>query len=132
MEPEGAGQAEVFGHGDRITLTGLRVFGRHGVFEHEKRDGQEFVVDLTVWLDLSPSASSDDLADTVNYGELARLAADIVAGRPYDLIESVAGRIADELLRDQRLRAVEVTVHKPSAPIPLRFADVAVTVRRRR
>lgn len=124
--------ADLSGQGDRITLTGLRVFGRHGVFEHEKRDGQEFVVDLTVWLDLAPSAASDDLADTVNYGELAQVAADIVAGEPYDLIESVAGRIAEEVLRDRRLAAVEVTVHKPTAPIPLRFADVAVTVRRQR
>jgi dihydroneopterin aldolase len=117
---------------DRSTLTGLRVFGRHGVYEHEKRDGQEFVVDLTVWLDLSAAASSDDLDDTVNYGELAQVAADIVAGPPFDLIESVAGRIADEIMRDERLSAVEVTVHKPSAPIPLTFADVAVTVRRQR
>src|SRR5690606_8758530 len=117
---------------ERSTLTGLRVIGRHGAYEHEKRDGQEFVVDLTVWLDLSAAASSDDLDDTVNYGELAQVAADIVAGPPFDLIESVAGRIADEIMRDERLSAVEVTVHKPSAPIPLTFADVAVTVRRQR
>ncbi|MBK1785191.1 dihydroneopterin aldolase [Prauserella cavernicola] len=118
---------------DRITLTGLAVFGRHGVFEHEKREGQEFVVDVTAWLSLAPAAASDDLADTLHYGELAQLAADIVGGEPYDLIESVAGRIADEVMRkDSRLSAVEVTVHKPSAPIPLAFADVAVTVRRER
>ncbi|MEU6643265.1 dihydroneopterin aldolase [Saccharomonospora sp. NPDC046836] len=117
---------------DRITLTGLRVFGRHGVFEHEKRDGQDFVVDITAWLSLAKAAESDDLADTLHYGELAQLAADIVAGEPYDLIESVAGRIADEVLKDERLSAVEVTVHKPAAPIPLTFADVAVTVRRER
>ncbi|PRX50518.1 dihydroneopterin aldolase [Prauserella shujinwangii] len=117
---------------DRITLTGLRVRGRHGVFEHEKREGQEFVVDVTAWLDLAPAAASDDLADTLHYGELAQLVAGIVGGDPYDLIESVAGRIADEVLRDERLRAVEVTVHKPAAPIPLTFDDVAVTIRRQR
>ncbi|WP_290061151.1 dihydroneopterin aldolase [Amycolatopsis solani] len=117
---------------DRITLTGLRVFGRHGVFEHEKRDGQEFVVDVTAWLDLGPAAASDDLTKTLHYGELAELAAGIVAGEPYDLIESVAGKIADEVMRDERLSAIEVTVHKPSAPIPLTFDDVAVTVRRDR
>ncbi|EHK83667.1 dihydroneopterin aldolase [Saccharomonospora azurea] len=117
---------------DRITLTGLRVFGRHGVYEHEKRDGQEFVVDLTVWLDLSAAATSDDLADTVNYGELAERAAAIVAGPAHDLIERVAGSIAEDVLRDERIRAVEVTVHKPSAPISLTFTDVAVTVRRER
>ena len=117
---------------DRITLTGLRVFGHHGVFEHEKRDGQEFVIDITVWLDLGPAAASDDLTRTLHYGELAELAAGIVAGEPYDLIEKVAGTIADEVMRDERLAAVEVTVHKPSAPIPLTFDDVAVTVRRDR
>ncbi|PXY31172.1 dihydroneopterin aldolase [Prauserella muralis] len=118
--------------GDHITLTGLRVFGRHGVFEHEKRDGQEFVVDITAWLDLTRAAASDELTDTLHYGELAQRAADIVGGEPCDLIESVAGRIADETMKDARLRAVEVTVHKPSAPIPLTFADVAVTIRRER
>ncbi|WP_236796346.1 dihydroneopterin aldolase [Amycolatopsis sp. GM8] len=117
---------------DRITLTGLRVFGRHGVFEHEKRDGQEFVVDIMVWLDLTAAAKTDDLAQTLHYGELAELAAGIVGGEPYDLIESVAGKIADEVMEDERLQAVEVTVHKPSAPIPLTFDDVAVTVRRQR
>jgi dihydroneopterin aldolase len=117
---------------DRITLTGLRVFGRHGVFDHEKRDGQEFVVDIVVWLDLAGAAASDDLKQTLHYGELAQLAADIVAGEPYDLIEAVAGKIADEVLQDERLTAVEVTVHKPSAPIPLTFDDVAVTVHRAR
>ena len=117
---------------DRITLTGLRVFGRHGVFEHEKRDGQEFVVDVTVWLDLAPAAETDDLGRTLHYGELAELAAGIVGGEPYDLIETVAGKIADAVIADRRLSAVEVTVHKPSAPIPLTFDDVAVTVRRQR
>jgi dihydroneopterin aldolase len=117
---------------DRITLTGLRVFGRHGVFEHERREGQEFVVDITAWLDLGAAAASDDLRATLHYGELAELAAGIVAGEPYDLIESVAGRIAEEVLADERLSAVEVTVHKPSAPIPLTFDDVAVTIRRER
>ena len=118
---------------DRITLTGLRVRGHHGVFDHERRDGQDFLVDLTVWLDLTAAQRTDALADTVDYGALATIAADVVAGSPYDLIEAVAGRIADEVLAaDDRLAAVEVTVHKPSAPIPLAFADVAVAVRRER
>ena len=79
-----------------------------------------------------PAAASDDLADTLNYGELARAAAAIVAGPPADLIETVAGRIADAVLTDTRVRAVEVTLHKPQAPIPLEFADVAVVVHRTR
>jgi dihydroneopterin aldolase len=117
---------------DRITLTGLRVRGHHGVFEHEKRDGQDFLVDITVWLSLAEAAATDDLGRTLHYGELAEQAAAIVAGPARDLIETVAGEIADGVLKDERVRAVEVTVHKPSAPIPLTFADVAVTVRRER
>ncbi len=120
------------GVSDRITLTGLRVRGNHGVFEHEKRDGQDFLVDITVWLDLTEAAKTDDLAKTMHYGELAERAAAIIAGPARDLIESVAGEIADDVLTDERVTAVEVTVHKPSAPIPLTFADVAVTVRRDR
>ena len=117
---------------DRIALRGLRVRGRHGVYDHERRDGQDFVVDLTVWLDLAPAAASDDLADTLNYGELARRAAAVVGGPPADLIETVAGRIADDVLTDPRVTAVEVALHKPQAPIPLDFADVAVVVHRTR
>jgi dihydroneopterin aldolase len=102
------------------------------VYEHERRDGQDFVVDVTVWLDLAQAAVSDDLADTLNYGELAQRTAAIVAGPPADLIETVAVRIADDVLTDRRVQAVEVTLHKPQAPIPLEFADVAVVVHRSR
>ena len=117
---------------DRIELRGLTVRGRHGVFEHERRDGQDFVIDITVWIDLATAAASDDLADTLDYGVLAQRAADIVAGPPRDLIETVAGAIADDVMSDERVHAVEVVVHKPSAPIPLTFSDVAVTARRSR
>ncbi|GAA4806306.1 dihydroneopterin aldolase [Tomitella cavernea] len=116
--------------GDKVTLTGLTVHGHHGVFEHEKRDGQDFVVDLAVWFDQRRAAASDDLADTVDYGALAQCAADIVAGPPRDLIEAVAAQIADAVAAWPCIDAVEVTVHKPSAPIPLQFGDVAVTARR--
>ncbi|MBO0877923.1 MAG: dihydroneopterin aldolase [Pseudonocardia sp.] len=120
---------------DRIVLTGLKVHGRHGVFEHERRDGQDFVVDLTVWLDLAMAGRSDDLADTLDYGALAETAAKIVSGPTCDLIEAVGARIADAVLAAPEfaaVRTVEVTVHKPSAPIPLTFADVAVVLRRER
>ena len=117
---------------DRIELRGLTVRGRHGVFEGERRDGQDFVVDMTVWLDLERAAGTDDLADTLDYGELAQRAAAIVGGPPKKLIESVAGAIADDVMRDVRVHAVEVVVHKPRAPIPLRFSDVAVVARRSR
>jgi dihydroneopterin aldolase len=117
---------------DRIELRGLTVRGHHGVFDHERRDGQDFVIDITVWIDLAAAATSDDLADTVDYGVLAQRAADIVAGPPRNLIETVAGEIADSIMVDERVHAAEVVVHKPSAPIPLNFADVAVVARRSR
>ncbi|MBB5153958.1 dihydroneopterin aldolase [Saccharopolyspora phatthalungensis] len=117
---------------DRITLTGLQVRGNHGVFEHEKRDGQDFFVDITVWIDLGEAAASDDLDKTLHYGELAERAAAIVAGPSRDLIETVAGEIADDIMTDERAYAAEVTIHKPNAPIPLAFGDVAVTIRRSR
>lgn len=117
---------------DRIALTGLRAFGRHGVFDHEKREGQEFVVDIVVSTDVAKAAAGDRLSDTVDYGGLAELAVRVIGGEPCDLIETVACRIADGVLVDERIEDVEVTVHKPSAPIPHTFADVAVTVRRTR
>lgn len=117
---------------DRIELRGLQVSGHHGVYEHERRDGQDFVVDITVWMDLHQAAETDDLVHTLDYGELVQRAADIVAGPPRDLIETVAGEIADAVMADERVDAVEVVVHKPAAPIPLTFADVAVVAHRSR
>ncbi|BBY56249.1 dihydroneopterin aldolase [Mycobacterium koreense] len=117
---------------DRIELRGLRVRGHHGVFDHERRDGQDFVVDVTVWLDQAAAAASDDLADTYDYGALADRAVTIVAGPARNLIETVAAEIADDVIADARVDAVEVSVHKPQAPIPHTFTDVAVVARRSR
>ncbi|MBV9352134.1 MAG: dihydroneopterin aldolase [Mycobacterium sp.] len=117
---------------DRIELRGLTVRGRHGVFEHERADGQDFVVDITVWIDLTDAAASDDLSETYDYGSLAQRAVSIVAGPPRNLIETVAGEIADDVMNDKRVHAVEVVVHKPQAPIPQTFTDVAVVARRSR
>ena len=117
---------------DRIALRGLRVRGHHGVFEHERRDGQDFVLDLVLDVDLAPAGASDDLADTVDYGALAEGAAAVVAGPPRRLIEAVAGEVAQRVLADARVAAVEVTLHKPQAPITVPFDDVAVVVRRER
>ncbi|MFD5213659.1 dihydroneopterin aldolase [Microbacterium sp. NPDC058345] len=119
-------------HLDEITLTGLTVFGYHGVFDHERRDGQEFTIDLTLNLSLKDAAASDDVADTVHYGELADRVAAIIAGEPVNLIESLAERIAGAVLDDERVRMVTVTVHKPHAPIEQSFDDVSVTIRRSR
>ncbi|OBF06118.1 dihydroneopterin aldolase [Mycobacterium sp. ACS4054] len=117
---------------DRIELRGLTIRGRHGVFDHERADGQDFVVDITVWIDLAAAAASDQLADTYDYAALAQLAAEVVAGPPRNLIEAVGGEIADRVMEDERVHAVEVVVHKPQAPIPRHFDDVAVVVRRSR
>lgn len=115
---------------DEILLTGLTVFGRHGVFDFERRDGQEFTIDLKLGLPLKDAAASDDVADTVHYGELADKVAAIVAGEPVNLIETLAQRIADAVLEDERVKTVTVTVHKPHAPIEQTFADVAVSIHR--
>ncbi len=115
---------------DRITLTGLRVYGRHGVFDFERERGQYFVIDLELLLDLAPAAESDDVVDTVHYGELAEAVAVVVGGDPVNLIETLAQRIVDVVLADKRVREATVTVHKPQAPIDLAFADVAVTITR--
>ncbi|WP_236028685.1 dihydroneopterin aldolase [Actinoplanes lichenicola] len=116
----------------QITLTGLRMRGRHGVFDFEREQGQDFVIDVRLGLDLAPAAASDDVADTVHYGELAGRLAEIVGGEPVNLIETLADRLLTACLDDPRVSAAEVTVHKPQAPIPLEFADVAVTLRRSR
>jgi 7,8-dihydroneopterin aldolase/epimerase/oxygenase len=125
--PDGSPAADP-GAPDRITLTGLRVFGRHGVLEQERRDGQEFLVDAVLHLDTRPAARSDDVADTVHYGELAERLAAVVAGEPVDLLETLAQRLADVCLADARVRTAEVTVHKPRAPLAPAFEDVSVTV----
>lgn len=117
---------------DRIELRGLTVRGNHGVFDHERADGQDFIVDITVWLDLSGAAASDELADTLDYGALAQRAAAIVSGPARNLIETVSAEIAEDVMTDERVHAVEVVLHKPDAPIPLTFNDVAVVARRSR
>lgn len=117
---------------DSITLTGLTVQANHGVFDFERANGQPFVIDLTVWLDLAAAARGDALAKTVHYGELAVAVHDAVAADPVDLIETVAERIARVALGFEAAERVRVTVHKPDAPIPVPFADVAVAIERDR
>lgn len=115
---------------DSITLTGLRAAGHHGVFEHERADGQEFVIDVTVWLDFAAAAASDALERTIHYGVLAEQVVAAVERDPVYLIETVAERIAAVVLEHRPARRVQVTLHKPSAPITVPFADVAVTITR--
>ena len=118
---------------DRISVLGLRAFGRHGVLEHERRDGQEFVVDAVLWVDTRPAASADDLTKTVDYAAVAGRLAAVVSGEPVSLIETLADRLATACLSaDDAVREVEITVHKPHAPLVQSFRDVTVTIRRSR
>lgn len=117
---------------DEITLTGLTVFGYHGLYAQEREHGQNFIVDLRVRLSLRDAANSDEVEDTVHYGELAEAVAAIVGGEPVNLIETLAERIAAEALKDTRVHSVVVTVRKPNAPIQATFEDVAVTIERGR
>ena len=117
---------------DSIELLGVRAKGYHGVFPEERREGQDFVVDVIMTTDLSRAGASDDLADTVSYAEIA---ADVVArieGEPLDLIEALGERIAADVLHRPEIAEVEVVVHKPQAPVGVPFGDVRVRLHRTR
>ena len=115
----------------RIALSGLRARGFHGVFDFEREQGQDFLVDVLLELDLSRAAVTDDVADTVHYGELAERLVAVIAGEPVNLIETLAARLLDVCLEDKRVAAATITVHKPQAPIPHAFNDVSITLHRR-
>ncbi len=117
---------------DELTVTGIECFGHHGVFEFERREGQVFVIDLVLGIDTAPAAASDDLHDTVDYGSLVASVKAAVEKDPVDLIETLAQRISDVCLLDDRVQWARVTVHKPDAPIDASFSDVALTITRKR
>jgi 7,8-dihydroneopterin aldolase/epimerase/oxygenase len=117
---------------DRINLLGIGAVGYHGVLDQEKRSGQPFFVDLVMYLDLSRAGAQDDVALTAHYGEVAEEVRDMVIGPSVNLLETLADRIARRLLVRFPLEAVEVTVHKPKAPIEVTFSDVSVTIYRER
>ena len=118
-------------HGtDRLSIRGLAFRGFHGVFPEERRDGQDFVIDLTLDVDTRAAAASDDLQQTVDYGTLVDEVRKAVENDPVDLIETLAQRIADICLTRPRVQGVQVTVHKPQAPIQATFDDVALTINR--
>jgi dihydroneopterin aldolase len=116
----------------QLRITGVEICAHHGVFDHERRDGQIFIVDLLLGLDTSSAAASDDLKDTVDYGSLVAKVVTAVESDPVDLIETVAARVAEVVMADAMVEWVEVTLHKPHAPIEATFADVALTIRRSR
>jgi dihydroneopterin aldolase len=117
---------------DELQIRGIECYGHHGVFDFERREGQTFVVDLLLGVDTRPAAASDDLRDTVDYGSLVASVKAAVEKDPVDLIETLAQRIADVCLLDGRVEWARVTVHKPDAPIDATFADVVLTITRKR
>jgi dihydroneopterin aldolase len=117
---------------DRITLSGLRGRGLHGVYPRERVEGQTFVVDAVLEVDTRAAAARDELARTVDYGGIAEKLVAAIEGEPVNLIETLASRLAGICLADPAVSAVEITVHKPDAPITVPFEDVSVTIRRER
>lgn len=116
---------------DQINVTGIKAIGYHGVLPHEAVDGQEFIVDLKVDLDLRAASLSDDLNETINYADLAQIVHNNIVGERVQLIERLAGRIADEIMDAYTvIKSIQVTVHKPHAPVTVDFGDIAVTITR--
>ena len=114
---------------DLISIEGIQAFGHHGVFEFEKRDGQEFSVDLEVNLDLSAASMSDKLEDSIDYSLFTTIAREAIEGEPFDLIERLAGFIAEKIRsRFPQVNSVAVTVHKPHAPVKEKVTDISVTI----
>lgn len=117
---------------DTVTLAGISAIGHHGVFEHERRDGQTFVVDVELRVPTRAAAASDDLADTVDYGQVAADVVAVIQGEPRNLIETVAQQIADVCLAYALVQEVHVTLHKPQAPVGVPFGDVRISITRTR
>jgi 7,8-dihydroneopterin aldolase/epimerase/oxygenase len=116
---------------DLITLKGIWGFGYHGVFDHEAKNGQDFFVDLEIQIDLTRASISDDLNDTIDYGALADVVVEEITGERVQLIERLAGRIADRIKGGHpEILKISVTVHKPKAPISAQTSDISVTITR--
>lgn len=117
---------------DRIDLTGIEVFAKHGVFEFEQERAQMFRVDVTAFADLTVAGESDDLRDTLDYGALASEVMEVVGAESHKLIERVAARVAETVLAHPQVERVVVTIHKPDAPVEVALDDLSVTIDRSR
>ena len=118
---------------DKIILTGVEVFGRHGCTLEEQKLGQKFYVDLELNLDLSKVGQSDSYDDTVDYSQVILSVEKIVGGTPRRLIETVAEELAANILAEfEKVDSLTVTLHKPNAPLPMTYKDVAVQIFRTR
>lgn len=117
---------------DRLDLTGIEVYAKHGVLEHEQEKAQVFKVDVTAYTDLSRPGETDDLSDALDYSELALEVREAVGSESYKLIETVAAKVSDVVMSHPQVVRSVVTIHKPAAPIDVVFEDVSVTVDRSR
>jgi len=118
---------------DQIFLTGIAAFGYHGLFDHERQNGQDFFIDVAMTVDLGAASKSDEIQDTVNYAEIINLVVKHITTDPVNLIEKLASRIADQILEDHvKVSLVTVIVHKPQAPVDAVLKDIAVQVTRKR
>lgn len=115
---------------DEIKIKGIRGFGHHGLFPEEKKEGQPFIVDVTLHTDLSRAGASDEIGETVDYGAVALRVKSLIETGSFDLIERLATVIAESLKEEFSTSSVTVTVHKPHAPVDLDFEDISVTIRR--
>ncbi|MEN9692678.1 MAG: hypothetical protein RLZZ330_322 [Actinomycetota bacterium] len=116
---------------DFISLKGIRGFGHHGVFPEETANGQEFIVDVEIHLELRKAGETDELDKTIDYGKVSLNVLKHIEGKPLKLIETLAQNIADEILTEEKVEKVIVTVHKPNAPVAVLFTDISVTVSRK-
>ena len=118
---------------DTIFITGVVIHARHGVMEHETEVGQRFIIDLELSVDLSESAHTDRLSDTVSYASVVATATAAFKNTNYKLLERAAGAVSDAIFAAfPRVHAAKVTVHKPHAPIAEIFEDVGVVLMRKR
>lgn len=118
---------------DRIEITGLFGFGYHGLFDDERENGQGFLVDVILNMDLSKVSHSDSIDDTVNYSTLCDLVLEEIVGPPVSLIEKLAAQIAERILREYpKVDSVRITVHKPDAPVAAKVKDLSVSLVRSR
>jgi dihydroneopterin aldolase len=115
---------------DKITLTGLKVYGYHGVLNKERKKGQEFIVDISVSYKSNKAVDTDDIEYAINYSEIALIAKQVIEGEPKNLIEKVADDIATKIIEKFDVKTVRVTLHKPNAPLDVIFDDVSVSVER--
>ncbi|MCX8530230.1 MAG: dihydroneopterin aldolase [Rhodoluna sp.] len=122
----------------KISIEGLRVFAHHGVFDFERQNGQDFYIDATVWVGSPKATLTDNLSDTIHYGDLAKAIVENVKSEPVDLLETLAQRLLDMIMNygggavSGIITKAKVTVHKPNAPIPYDFKDVSVSVKAKR